>query len=83
VLGQGSWWCGVAVVSKVSFSTLMTLDRLRILDRLLLIHCFLLHKRLISNTILVIFHNCAHEKLILEVLAFVEFLQAYGKVIFL
>jgi hypothetical protein len=52
VLGQGSLWCGFAVVSKVSlFSTLITLDRPMILLRLVLIHCFLLHKRCISNTI--------------------------------
>jgi hypothetical protein len=32
---------------------------------------------------LVIFHDCVHEELILEMLTLVEFLQASGKVIFL
>jgi hypothetical protein len=72
---------GFAVVSKVSlFSTLKAL--IRGLLGLVLIHCSLLDKRHVSNTTFVIFHNCAHEKLILKVLAFIEFLQAGGKVIF-
>jgi hypothetical protein len=84
VLWQSSWWCGFALVSKVSlFSTLIALDRLRILLILVLVCCFLLHKRIVSSTSLVIFHDCVHEKLILEVLTFVEFLHASDKVFFL
>jgi hypothetical protein len=30
MLWQGIWWCGFAVVSKVSYSTLIALDGLRI-----------------------------------------------------
>jgi hypothetical protein len=83
MLWQGSWWCGFAIVSKVSFSTLRALNGLRILLSLVLICCFLLHNRIVSNATLVIFHDCVHDDLILEVLALVEFLHASGKVIFL
>jgi hypothetical protein len=83
MLWQESWWCGFAVVSKVSFSTLLTLDGLRILLSLVLVYCFLLHNRIVSNTTLVIFHDYVHKELNLEVLALVEFLNASGKVIFL
>jgi hypothetical protein len=83
MLWQGSWWCGFAVVSKVSFSTHITLDGLRILLSLVLVYCFLLHNRIVSNTTLVIFHDYVHKELILEVLALVEFLNASGMVIFL
>jgi hypothetical protein len=54
-----------------------------------LVCCFLLHNRIdqhlkgLSNVTLVIFHDCVHEELILEVLNFIKFLHASGKVIFL
>jgi hypothetical protein len=56
------WWCGFAVVGKMSFlSTLIALDWLRSLFCLILTCCFLLHKRTVSNTTLIIFHNIVHE----------------------
>jgi hypothetical protein len=83
-MGKGVGGVVFTVESKMSlFSTLKALDRLIVLLRLVLIHCPLLHKRIVFNTTFVIFHNCVHVKLILEVLAFVEFLQVGGKVIFL
>jgi hypothetical protein len=80
VLWQGNWWFGFAVVGKMSFSsTLKAFDRLMSLFCLVLICCFLLHKIIISNTTLVVFHDNVHEKLILKVLAFVELLHTCGK----
>jgi hypothetical protein len=76
LLWQGSWWFGFTVVGKMSFfSTHKAFDRLRSLFCLLLICCFLLHKRIISNITLVVFHDNVHEQLILKVLSFVELLH--------
>jgi hypothetical protein len=67
-------------VGKVSlFSTLKEFDKLRSLFCLVLTCCFLLHKRVVSNTTLVIFHDSVHEQLILKVLSFVELSHTCGK----
>ena len=80
VLWQESWWFGFVVVGKMTFfSTLKAFDRLMSLLWLVLICSFLLHKRVISNTTLVVFHDSVHEQFILEVLAFVELLHTCGK----
>jgi hypothetical protein len=46
---------------------------------LVLICSFLLHKRIIFNTTLVVFHDNVHEQFILEVLTFVELLHTCCK----
>jgi hypothetical protein len=75
VLWQGSWWFGFAVVGKMTFfSTLKAFDRFMSLLWLVLNFRFLLHKGIISNTTLVVFHDSVHEQFILEVLALVELL---------
>jgi hypothetical protein len=61
------------------FSTLKAFDRLMSLFCLVLIRSFLLYKRIISNTTLVVFHDSVHEQFILKVLAFVELLHTCGK----
>jgi hypothetical protein len=61
------------------FSTLKAFDRLMSLLWLVLICSFILHKRIISNTTLVVFHDSVREQFILEVLAFVELLHTCGK----
>jgi hypothetical protein len=43
------------------FSPLISLDWLRSLFCLVLTCCFLLHKRILSNTTLIIFHDIVHE----------------------
>jgi hypothetical protein len=40
---------------------------------------FLLHKRIVSNTTLVVFHDTFHEQFILELLALVELLHTCCK----
>jgi hypothetical protein len=68
VLWQGSWWFGFAVVGKMTFfTTLKAFDRLMSLLWLVLSCSFLLHKRIVSNTTLVVFHDSVHEQFILEV----------------
>jgi hypothetical protein len=80
VLWQRSWWFGFAVVGKMTFfSTLKAFDRLMSLLWLVLSCSFLLHKRIISNTTLVVFHESVHEQFILEVLALVELLHTFCK----
>jgi hypothetical protein len=71
------WLCSCGKMSF--FSTLKAFDRLRSLFFLVLTCCFLLHKRIVSNTTLVIFHDSVHEQLIFKVLAFVELLHTCGK----
>jgi hypothetical protein len=61
------------------FSTLKAFDRLMSLLWLVLNCSFLLHKRIISNTTLIVFHDSVHEQFILEVLALVELLHTCCK----
>jgi hypothetical protein len=80
VLRQGSWWFGFAVVGKMTFiSTLKAFDGLVSLLRLVLSSSFLLHKSIVSNTTLVVFHDSVHEQLILEVLTLIELLHTCCK----
>jgi hypothetical protein len=72
----GDYQFGFAVVGKMTFnSTLKAFDRLVSLLWLVLGSGFLLHKSIVSNTTLVVFHDSVHKQLILEVLAFVELLH--------
>jgi hypothetical protein len=64
------WLCSCGKMTF--FSTLKAFDRLMSLLWLVLICSFLLHKRIISNTTLVVFYDSVHEQFILEVLALVE-----------
>jgi hypothetical protein len=61
------------------FSTFKAFDRLMSLLWLVLSCSFLLHKRVISNTTLVVFHDSVHEQFILEVLALIELLHTCCK----
>jgi hypothetical protein len=65
------------------FPTLIALDWLRSLFCLVLICCFLLHEKIVSNTTLIIFYDNVQEELIFKVLAFIELLHTSSKMFFL